>query len=104
MKNTPHLLWAAPALMLTIALAPLPYGYYTILRLVVSASAGVLAYNAYREAGRSLTPWTIALASAALIFNPILPVHLTRTTWAPINLAFAALFVAHWITARRSVA
>ena len=59
MKAIPHAVWFVPTVMLVIALAPLPYGYYTLLRLVVCVCAGLLAYTAYRDAGSSVTAWAI---------------------------------------------
>jgi hypothetical protein len=37
-------LWLVPAAMLPLALFQLPYGYYTLLRLVVCISAAMIAY------------------------------------------------------------
>ena len=39
------LLWLVPAAMLFAALAPWPYGYYRLLRVVVCICCGVLAYQ-----------------------------------------------------------
>jgi hypothetical protein len=49
-----------PAAMLIAALGPWPYGYYTLLRLVVCIVAGWLAVLDYRKA-HTLTPWAMAL-------------------------------------------
>lgn len=44
---------------------------------------------------RVRTVWVIVLGILALLFNPLIPVHLTRALWAPIDLASAALLAAH---------
>jgi hypothetical protein len=36
--------------------------------------------------------WTFAIV--AILFNPVVPVHLTRHAWAPIDIAAAILFLA----------
>ena len=90
-----RLLWLVPTAMLVIALAPLPYGYYTLLRLVVCVCAGVIAYQNYVQTGGKITSWFVGLVGLALLFNPIFPVHLTRGIWAPINLASAVFLLAH---------
>lgn len=42
--------------------------------------------------------WTIALALLAVIFNPVLPAHLTRPVWSVLNVLGALLLIAHlWV-------
>ena len=87
--------WLVPAALLFLALLPFPYGFYVLLRLVVCSAAGLLTYNEYSLRG-TVSGWTIVLASVMLLFNPIVPVHLTREIWAPINIATGLLIVFHW--------
>lgn len=82
--------WIAAASLL-LALAPWPYGYYLLLRVIVCCAGifcGVTLWNA-SEQGRALA---IALFVTALLFNPFIPVHLTRTIWSVLNVMGAALF------------
>lgn len=98
-----RLLWLLPAIMLVAAIAPWPYGYYKLLRLVVCICAGVLAYQSYQGADERVTAWVVGLFVLALLYNPIIPVHLTREIWLPINLASAAFFVGHlWSERKRA--
>ena len=85
----------APAVLLILALLPFPYGYYVLLRLVVCGTAALLSYDEYRLRGR-VSGWTMVLAGVALLFNPLIPVHLTREIWAPIDLGTALLVIFHW--------
>lgn len=89
-RRRPHLLVAAIAgVMLVIALAPLPYGYYQFLRWAVCAIAIFIAIKAYTW--RSF--WATWLFGAiAVLFNPIVPVNLPKATWQPIDAAVALLF------------
>lgn len=85
---TPRLVAMAVAAMSIIALLPLPYAYYMLLRVVVFGAAiycGLLGYKSNREL-------SIALFVAAAVFNPLIPVHLFREAWAFLNLATAGLF------------
>jgi hypothetical protein len=41
---------------------------------------------------------------AAIVFNPVAPLHLTRAVWTILNVAAAALFVGHFIVARSQFA
>ncbi len=67
-----------------------PYVYYQILRVVVWATAIMLAVLAYRW-GNAWAPWLFGLL--ALLFNPLVPFHLSRDTWARIDLVSAIVFL-----------
>ena len=93
-------IWFAPALLLVIALDRMPGGYYDFLRVVVCPLAIVLAFHDYELRGE-LSGWAIVLALLAVLFNPLLQIHLTREIWAPINLGSALFLVAHYVSCRR---
>lgn len=75
--------------MLLLALLDWPYGYYIFLRWFVAGSAGFLAWVSF-----NLNKPIIALIAVflALLFNPIVPVHLDRGTWSVIDLVAAGFF------------
>lgn len=85
-------LWLMPATMLLGALLHLPYGYYTLLRLVVCVSASIIAFQSWPKH----QAWAIAFGVVALLFNPLIIVALDRETWAPIDVAVGGLYAAHW--------
>ncbi len=64
-----------------------PYGFYVLLRLIVS---GVAIY-AIIVLGVSSPANAVALAAIAILFNPILPIHLPKVMWVPIDLGVAAV-------------
>lgn len=80
--------------MLLLALLPLPYGYYNLLRLVVSATTGYLAYEEYERRGR-MNVWTVGFTPMAILFNPMVPITLDRSMWAPIDVVAACLLFLH---------
>lgn len=80
----------------SIALIPsLPYGYYTIMRWLVSASCAWLALASHRQ---RLEGWTWCWVVAAGIYNPIFPVHSTREIWSIVNVA--TVVVAGWYSVK----
>lgn len=90
MKGRPHLIHAlVAAVMLLLAMATLPYGYYQILRWVVCAASAYIAYTAY-ACGKVWATWVFGFV--AILFNPILPIHLTKEIWRPINFICAVLY------------
>jgi len=87
--------------MSLVALARLPYADYMSRRVVVFICGVALALLLWTEAKR-WTPWIIAFAPAAAIFNPIVPVRLSREVWMVLNLAVAGVFLGHLLAGRRS--
>ena len=83
------LAWYIPIGMLVIAVLPLPYGYFMLLRLVVTAAA---AYVAYENFSRDIASWGIVFVIIALLFNPFYVVHFDKALWAVIDLIVAGLF------------
>ncbi len=80
------------ALMLFLALNPEnPYGYYVLLRWVC---CGVFAYLAFRALERARHGWVWILGITAAVYNPILPVHLTREIWTVVNVVTIGIAVA----------
>ena len=60
-----------------------PYGYYVLLRLICFSS---FIYLAYKIIILGKHNWAYVLGSMALIYNPIIRVHLEREIWSIINI------------------
>ena len=73
---------------LGLALLPLPYAYYMLLRVGMCGVFAYLAYTASQSNEQSLT-WVLGIT--ALIYNPFAPLHLGREVWTVINLVTIAL-------------
>ena len=67
-----------------------PYEFFILLRVVVFSGAAYVAWIAY-QAERE--PWAWVLGIVAVLFNPILPLHLTRELWIPIDIAVGAMML-----------
>ena len=76
--------------MLLLAIPRLPYGYYILLRWVVSAAALFSAWAAY-ECKRKF--WVFVMGGIAILFNPVIPVHLLKETWIAIDFIVAVVFL-----------
>ena len=77
--------------MLFAALAPLPIGFYTLLRMIVTLTAVLLLVNYYKN---NKIEWTITFGIIALIFNPLIPIYLgDKSVWMPIDLLAGILFI-----------
>jgi|SRR6266850_1503246 len=76
--------------MLLWALVPVnPYGYYIILRFAI---CGISIYLAFRAHELERTTWIWPFVIAAIVYNPLIRVHLTREIWSVVNIATIVLF------------
>ena len=91
MKGRPHLIPAlVAAIMLIIAVFPLAYGYYQLLRWIICGIAVFTAIMAYQW-GKW---WAVGIFGViAVLFNPLLVIHFTKQIWQPIDAVCAILFV-----------
>lgn len=81
-----------------LALAPMPYGYYTFLRIVVTITAIIIIKNEW-NAGANF--WVVAFGITGVLFNPVIPIYLyQRSKWMPIDIGVAVLFVVYALFSR----
>src|SRR5262249_55543948 len=67
------------------------YGYYVLLRWVCCA---VFAYLAFLAVAQKKQRWFCVLGITAVVYNPIIRVHLTREIWSVINVITIGIAVA----------
>ena len=102
-KNSITLLFLIPAVLLILApLIALPYGFYTLLRLIVSVTAGFIIFHNYKGAG-GINEITILFALILILYNPIIPVHLSREIWLPINFITSAIYFYGYFKIRKLI-
>jgi hypothetical protein len=76
--------------LLLLALADLPIGYYTLLRIVVTIGAVAIVVSEFEN---GINFWVISFGLIGILFNPLIPVYLgDKSTWMPIDLLAAILF------------
>lgn len=81
---------AISIILLIMAVGDHPYSYFEWLRLIVCATS---VYGIYIEINNGRNPVAILFGIIAVLFNPVLPVHLSRATWLGLDL-LAALVLA----------
>lgn len=86
MLSIPKTIFYIAALLLVLALAPLPYGFYTFIRLTSTLAFAALCYLAFKDR-EPLLGW--AFGFMALVFNPLFPLYLSRPLWIAIDLTAA---------------
>ena len=85
------------AAVLLLCLAPMPYGYFTLVRILSTVVFGIYAYRCFLAKKEGLT-WVFV--TLALLFQPFAKVGLGRTVWNIIDVIVAigliALFFWEW--------
>ena len=93
MKSLDRLWFFVPVALLLAALLPLPYGYYQFLRIAIVIASGLVAYTAFSDGRQG---WAIGFGAICILFNPLIPIHLSKSMWAPIDIFIALVFLAGW--------
>ena len=86
------------AVLMLLCLAPMPYGYYMLVRFVAMVAFGLLAYQYYT---RHKSIATIVFGVLALLFQPIYKIALGRVTWNVIDVFVAVLLIALYVMEKR---
>ena len=76
------------AALIGLAILPLPYGYYTFLRIAIT---GISAYLVYLRKDNKDKSFYVLIA-IAILFNPLIPIHFPREVWIPIDIILAIYF------------
>lgn len=76
-------------IMLLGAIMELPYGYYRLLRAVITVVSFYIALFQY-----SIIPVKIFLVIAVILFNPFTQFEFVKDTWIIIDFAFGAVYLA----------
>lgn len=87
--------------MLVLAFVPMPYGYYQLLRFVVSITSGIIGYKIYNET-KSISYKVILWTLVLLLYNPLIRVHLEREIWQIINIITILIITGYlWIIRKK---
>ena len=85
------------AALMLLCLAPMPYGYFQLVRFVAMVAFGIMAYQYYMKQ-KTVAAYTFGVL--ALLFQPMYKIALGRTIWNVVDVVVAllliALFVMEW--------
>lgn len=88
--------WFAPAIALLLCVLPLDDDFEDTLRWVIAGPAAFLAWKEYALNGRQANSYTWIFGVVAVLFNPVIPVHLFNLLWIFLYIGGAAVFVGHY--------
>ena len=76
--------------ILLLCVFPMPYGYFTIVRIVTTIMSCYLAYNYYTQSKKELA---ISFAIIAVLFQPLIKFTLGREMWLVVDIIVAILLI-----------
>jgi hypothetical protein len=79
----------AITIFLILSIFNMPYGYYTLLRLIVTV--GSVAYCVQFLEKKNMN-MVYLFGFIAILFNPLIPVYLNKETWLIIDLIVGGIF------------
>ena len=88
----------ASVILLIIAIGQNPYSYYIFLRVFLFVASVINLYFLFQKKDKF---WGTFFFIVAIIYNPILPLYLTKSLWSIINL-LTIIFISIFIFASNS--
>lgn len=81
-------------LLFLLCLAPMPYGFYSMIRFVAMIAFAIYAYAYYEKKNNRLA---VAFLSLAILFQPLLPIYIGRTLWNIVDVLVAIFLIILYI-------
>ena len=75
---------------LVLCLAPMPYGYYILVRYFAMIVFGLMTYQYYQEKKENLM---ITFGALAVLFQPFIKISLGRVVWNIVDIAIAVVLL-----------
>lgn len=86
------------AALLSLCLAPMPYGYFMLVRFLMMGACGLLAYSYYQ---REKMVAAGVFGVLALLFQPIYKIALGRNVWNIVDVVVAVFFIVLFFMEKR---
>lgn len=86
------------AAILLLCLAPMPYGYYMLVRFLAMVGFGMIAYRYYHEKKEQLA-WTFIVL--ALLFQPFVKLALGRLLWNIVDVVVGVGLIVLYFTEKK---
>jgi len=87
------------SVLLLLCLAPMPYGYFMLVRFISMVAFVIIAYHFYEEKKKGLV---ITFGALAILFQPLIKIALGRTIWNIVDVVVAIFLIFLWVKERKS--
>jgi hypothetical protein len=92
-NKTTSIVYIALAVLLLLCLAPMPYGYYQLVRFIAAFAFGIFAWVCYTQ---KQTSGLIIFGGLTLLFQPFFKIALGRVTWNIVDAIVAGMLIWMW--------
>ena len=99
MNKNLKVLYLVLAALLLLCLAPMPYGFYQLVRFVAMVMFAVFAYSYW---GKDSKPLAVTFGALALLFQPFLKIFLGRVMWNIVDVLVALGLILLYFHERRN--
>lgn len=90
--NFPAKAYLGLGILLLIAAAPLPYGFYTFTKITVCGFSAVLSYQNFNATDKN-SIWAWFFLFIAVLFNPFIAIHMPKDVWMIVDIMLGLFFV-----------
>ena len=92
-KNTLALFLFIPAGLLIISnLVTFSVGFEIFVKLIICFSSSIIIFYGFKSA-KGVNETIIIFSLILLLFNPVIPIHLEKELWLPINLLTSGIYI-----------
>lgn len=79
-------------ILLLVAAAPLPYGFYTFTKIALCGFSAVLSYQNFTISNnKSIWGWFFLFV--AILFNPFIVIHMEKEIWMVVDIMLGMFFL-----------
>ena len=102
-KPALYFIFSFPAVMLFIApIFEFPYGFYTFLRIIILLSSALMIYVCYSYS-KGIDLICMIFIVILILYNPLIPVKLSREIWTPINFMTSGVYIWALIRIKKAI-
>lgn len=87
-------------LLLGLAILPMPYGYYTFLRITVCIYGLYLFFSTVEKQGICLI--SLSGIAIAILYNPVFKIYFKKGNWSVINIVTILLLLLLFVITKKS--
>jgi hypothetical protein len=85
-----NIFWIGPIIAMSLGILPMPYGYYSLLRIIVCGCSLFFVYKSHLQKDATFL-WIFGFF--AVLYNPLIPIHLyDKQLWIVVNLVTGIIF------------
>lgn len=94
-----NLCYISIVLLVIAIIGGMPYGYYKFLRLFIFATSCIYLYKNKENKSNFIYSWFVL----GLIYNPIIPIYLSKDIWCVINIVSIVYLVFYLLKNKKHI-